>query len=357
MHTDAIGVIGQHLSGDARLAAAVAGQLLALRASGAYAAWAGSCNEAEPFELRDGVGCDVGLLRHVGLVDGRNLLAKVNAFAGRVFVTDGVWIDPRHRVFPFCDESEALVRHVREAGSQAWADWVVDLATGCGHNVIGLGSRGLSVALDVNPRALDWLHVNRALNGMDSLRSALNDIRHGIPSDIAAAMRGRILFLANMPFAPSPAKAALPLTSDGGHSGADLQLASFNSIARFAARAGSSCTIKASLMSMSVGDARSERWETVELARQVFGERCVRWSLLRHERLMRVDGVREIDNPAPLRVALARFAACRLYTPEAGRRAWLRDEYARLALQHEGQGNPDIALGVIDIDLNPGVPT
>jgi hypothetical protein len=46
-------------------------------------------------ELRDGVGCDVGLLRLVGLLDGRKLLAKVNAFAGRVFVTDGLWIDPR----------------------------------------------------------------------------------------------------------------------------------------------------------------------------------------------------------------------------------------------------------------------
>ncbi len=352
---DAIVVLGLRLAGDAALASEVATELRALCRSRNYLEWASGLGQAQPFELVDDE-YDVRALRAAGLIEQNRLLVKVNLFRGRVFITDGAWIDAGIRVFPFSDESEALIRHVRSAGLHEWADWVVDLATGCGHNVIGLGSTAHAVALDVNPRALAYLVANRALNGIArrELVAMINDIRDGIPAVVGRGLTGRALFLANMPFAPSPAKAILPLTSNGGRSGADLQLASFQAIQDFADQAGAACVTKAVLMSVTVGDARAQRWQTVEQARRVFGAENVKWILTLKHRLLRVDGVRELRNPAPLRTAMSRSASCRLYTPESDNRARLQDLNSQLADQHEEEGNPDIALGVIEVDLNRG---
>lgn len=355
MDTDGITLLGLRLSQAPAMAAELADQLRRLSRSARYAAWAGSLREASPFQAADGEGYDVPALAAAGLVDQGSLRMKVNLLGDRVLLTDGVWVDPAVRVFPFCDESQALVRHTTSAGLHDWADWVVDLATGCGHNVIGLPPRGRSVALDINPRALAYLVVNRALNAIEpgALMAALNDIRDGLPPALARGMTGRTLFLANMPFGPAPGRTALPLTSNGGRSGADLQQATLEAVQQFAAQAGPSSAVKAMLMTLTVGDAASGRWQMVERARSLFGAARVKWSLLDEERLLRVDGTRELGNPAALRVFLSRLAACRLYTPEAGRRADLQGMFSGLAREHEDEGSPDIAFGMIELDLTP----
>ena len=60
---------------------------------------------------------------------------------------------------------------------------------------------------------------------------ALNDIRDGIPKAIARGLDGNVLIVANMPFGPAPNLNALPLTSNGGKSGADLQIAAYDAVA------------------------------------------------------------------------------------------------------------------------------
>ena len=138
------------------------------------------------------------------------------------------------RVFPFCDESAALVGFAHKAGLAEWSDWTLDLATGCGHNAMVLGGR--SLAFDINPRALAYATANRALNGIPGRDCvlALNDIRDGIPQAVASGLDGHVLILANMPFGPAPSQDALPLTSNGGESGADLQIATYRAIADLA---------------------------------------------------------------------------------------------------------------------------
>jgi hypothetical protein len=157
-----------------------------------------------------------------------------------------------------------------------------------------------------------------------------------------------------MPFALAPDATAMPLTSNGGSAGADLQFASFLAVKNFAAQVGLRVSTKALFMSMSVGNARANRWQVVEQARRCFDPEMVRWRLLQGEKILRVDGVRELANPVALRAAVPRIATCSLYTPDANRRARLLEAYAQLADSHEDEGNPDIAFGIIEVNLDSG---
>ena len=63
-----------------------------------------------------------------------------------------------------------------------------------------------SMAFDINPRALAYAAVNRALNGIPGQDCvlALNDIRAGIPRAVLPGRDEHVLILANMPFGPAP---------------------------------------------------------------------------------------------------------------------------------------------------------
>ena len=123
---------------------------------------------------------------------------------------------------------------------------------------------------------------------------------------------------------------------------------------RFAEEASGHVSIRALFLSVTLGAAGANRWQTVEQARRCFGAERVRWHLLNEEKLLRVNGVRELANPVALRIAAPRIASCRLYTPDNHRRARLQDAYAKLADAHEAQGNPDVAFGIIDVNLHGG---
>ena len=339
---------GMRLKSSPQLAAEVAKSLSEIEDMEAYSRWAGSALQAEPFRMDE---CHrIDMLEAVGFVFDGRLRVRVNRMYDRLFVTDGVWVNQGWRVFPFCDESETLLAHA--SGNAGWPDWTLDLAVGCGHNILGLDGAERRIGLDINPRALAYSAVNRALNGIDAKRQgfALNDICDGIPAGIASGLDGRVLILANMPFGLAPDPDALPLTSNGGPSGATLQIASFLAIRDLAA-AKPGLDIRACLMGLTVGDRSTDRWEIVEKARECFGAEHVSWTLLKEEKVFRVNGVREMDNPIALKVALPRITEGTLYVKDS-ERSKQRAAYEKLALHHEEMGNPDVAYGIVDVRLN-----
>jgi hypothetical protein len=347
LSTDDIFLLSSQLASDATFPGALNAQLRAIYASPLYRDWLGTIAEAEPFALPDVI--DIALLERARLACSGRLVAKLNRTETGIFLTDGVWIEPQVRVFPFCDESVALIDFVRKTGLAEWADWTLDLATGCGVNAMALG--GPSVAFDINPRALAYASVNRALNGIlgEDCVLTLNDIRDGIPKAVGPDLEGHVLVLANMPFGPAPSPEALPLTSNGGESGADLQIAAYRAIERFIRSAKGRFSVRACLMGLSVGDHEANRWDLVERAIQHFGADRVKWHLLSDEHVFRIDGVRQFGNPAPVAIAMPGLASCRLYTPNESERIAKIEAFANLAKRHQGRGNPDIAYGIVEI--------
>jgi hypothetical protein len=347
LSTDDIFLLSTELASDANFSHVLSDQLRAIHASPPYRDWLGTVAEVEPFALSDVA--DVPLLERARLASSGRLLSKLNCTEAGIFLTDGVWIEPRVRVFPFCDESAALIGFVRKTGLAGWADWTLDLATGCGLNAMALG--GQSVAFDINPRALAYATVNRALNGIpgEDCVLALNDIRDGIPKAVGPDLEGHVLILANMPFGPAPSPDALPLTSNGGESGADLQIAAYRAIERFVRSAKGRFSVRACLMGLSVGDHAANRWDIVERAIERFGADRVKWHLLSEEHVFRIDGVRQLVNPAPVSIAMPGLASCRLYTPDESERIVKIAAFAKLAKRHQARGNPDIAYGIVEI--------
>lgn len=335
------------MANDPRLAGQLAIALRAVSESPGYRAWAGSLAEAVPFQLAGFV--DAELLERTGIACDGHLTVKLTSMGHHLFLTDGVWVDPRVRVFPFSDESSALTGFVRRHNLDNWADSIVDLATGCGHTPVALGVNG--VAFDINTRALAFAIVNRALNGVPagSCLLALNDIRNGIPETIGRGLRGNVLVLANMPFGPSPSRDALPLTSHGGESGIDLQIATYRAIADLAHGHADRISVRACILGLTVGNRTENRWEIVDKAIDCFGIGRVGWNLLNDEHVFRIDGVRQMGNPAPVADALRGLASCRLYTPDDHERAAKMEAFDALGRRHAARGNPDIAYGIVEI--------
>ena len=350
MNTDQLFLVSTHLREQVGLAGALNSELRTILATPEYLFWGNSVQQARPFVLAEGA--PVPALESVGLVDGGVLAVRVNLHHERVFITDGVWAPADFRAFPFHDESRALLACASETGWLQRAGVLYDLAGGVGHSALAC-SRPLQVLLDINPRALAYAEVNKLINGLDPARylSILNDIRTGVPSGPALASQAPVLVLANMPFAPAPARGDLPMTSNGGVSGLDLQLATFRALQKLRAEVPDQVPIQALVMGMTLGDARAGRWELEDLAASIFGRSPVRWHLQPEEPLARVDGARKLENPSPVTLALPALAECTLYGPDVLSRAKKRIAFSQLAAQHAAAGNPDIAYGIVSVEL------
>ncbi len=347
LSTDDIFLLSTELLSDPAFSRALSNRLRAIHESPPYRKWLGTLAEVEPFVLSGDA--DIQLLERARLIRSGHLLAKLNRTNSGIFLTDGVWVEPRVRVFPFCDESAALIGFVRETGLAEWAGWTLDLATGCGLNAMALDLP--SFGFDINPRALAYATVNRTLNeiGRQDCMFTLNDIRNGIPKVLARGLDGHALILANMPFGPAPSPDALPLTSNGGEAGADLQIATYAAVEDLIQSAQGRFSVRACLMGLTVGDHAADRWDIVEHAIQRFGANRVRWHLLDEEHVFRIDGTRRLGNPAPVAIALPGLASCRLYTPNEGERMAKIAAFADLAKRHQARGNPDIAYGIVEV--------
>lgn len=99
LSTDDIFLLSTQLASDAGFSRVLSDQLRAIHASPPYRDWLGTVAEVEPFALSDAA--DVSLLERARLACSGRLLAKLNRTEAGIFLTDGVWIEPRVRVSRF----------------------------------------------------------------------------------------------------------------------------------------------------------------------------------------------------------------------------------------------------------------
>lgn len=345
MDTDGIFLATSRLAEDAGLRAGAVAQLAALAANASYRDWQASPAQLRPFKLPASL--DAGALDALGLVQDGSLQARVNLIDGAPVLTDGVWVDARIRVFPFPDESEAILAYCRRRGIADAADVVIDLATGSGHNLAFFGNGVRRIGMDINPRALAYFHFNQVLNGCTRRVGMLNDIRAGFTEVVGLAPESRPLVLGNLPFGLASTRDMLALTSNGGDNGLQLQRAAFEAIAQFR-RTPQGARAHAVLLGYSLGNASTGQWEMVELARAIVGKDCVRFDLPADEGLVRVDGRRILANPSPLRPALDAAGSCTVYHRDTDA---ARARYAEMSDRFNAQGFDD--LGYVIVEITP----
>jgi len=330
-----------------RSAPELADLLRRIYASEDYSAWRGTLAERVPFRPADKG--EYAALEAAGLGRDGSLAVKINMMETRIFITDGVWTRPENRVFPFCDESATLLTQVRARKLDEWADVVVDLATGCGHNIIAMKGGASKAGFDINPRAIVYAVMNRALNVQDGrdLVFCSNDIRDGIPKLFDPGVGTKVLFVANMPFAPAPPRSEVPVTTNGGKSGIDLQLATFTAIRRFAQETGAQ--VRAVILGITAGNAADGVWDLASEAQTHLGGDAA-WNILSDEKIFRINGVRQIEIPSPVVPALRRFGSCRLYY-DADRVDTMSQQFGEVGAELLRSGRPDLAYGVVDARL------
>ncbi len=294
------------------------------------------------------------LLESKLLVKNDALRVKLNLCGDQVFLTDGLWVDPSIRTFPFSDESDLVVRACEETGWMGWATTVIDPATGCGHNLLRYrGGNVRRYGFDRNTRALAYAGINAVLNGVPA--SFVNgDIRNGIPPVFSREEEERVLIVANMPFALAPNRDQMPRSAQGGRHGYELTVALIDAIKGLSGRLGKNSQLRCIVLAYSVGNLATDSWVVPEYASEQFGATATKWSLWPDEKLWRVNGKKEQPNPMPLD-RLKRKADCRFYVrgdvvPEV-----LRGEYEQLTAELASESLDHLAYGVIasEVPLPP----
>ena len=170
---------------------------------------------------------------------------------------------------------------------------------------------------DRNLRAIAFAAINAALNGQTNARFAINDIRSGMPP-IFSQKHERVLLLANMPFALSSEPDAIARSADGGRFGYERTIDALSAFDALADQLDAESELRAVVLVYSVGDKGRDTWYVPAYARDKFGPDNVGWRLCSEEKLWRVNGRKEQDNPMPLS-RLELKADCRFYVREEGR--------------------------------------
>ena len=91
------------------------------------------------------------------LINGYQLTVKVDVHRGRIHLTDGNWVPVDRRVFPYADESEALIKFAEERDLFNTVDLLIDPACGCGHHALGTPRQVHKVSMDKKLRAIAYL--------------------------------------------------------------------------------------------------------------------------------------------------------------------------------------------------------
>ena len=160
-------------------------------------------------------------LKALGKLEG----AKLWVCEGQFVLTDPPHARRPDAVFPLCKENRYFVRHLEVAqGSRA-----LDLCTGSGIIALACARKAREVvAVDINPRAIEFARLNAALNGMVEKV----DVRLG---NLFDPVRGEKfdLITANPPFEPVPSGLQYYIHSDGGESGAETVEAIFDDVASY----------------------------------------------------------------------------------------------------------------------------
>ncbi len=328
-------------------AAALRELLLEIAGSASYAEWLDREQfEGRPFEHPPAR--DLALLERLALAKERSLAVRVNVCEDLALVTDGLWVDAAHRVFPFADEGALLKRRCDQLGWSDWATCLIDPATGCGHNLLMYEGSARRYGFDVSARSLSYAAVNATLNSVPVALLGLNDVQDGLPAVFAPRGPERVLMIANMPFELSPLRDALPPSAEGGYFGYELTRAALNAAAGLEEQLDADSRLRCLLLTYSVGCLAEDRWAVAEHAERCFGAGRVTWHPLTDEPLWRVNGKKEQSNPMPLD-NLALKADCRFDVRDPARREEIREGYHDLVRDCAANGWDHLAYGIIEV--------
>jgi hypothetical protein len=293
---------------------------------------------------------DHEFLNKNGLVKDGQLQVKINSLQDCIFLTDGLWIPKQHRVFPFSDESANLLRHMKEKQLDEVATTLIDFSCGCGHHGLSISQMQQRYSFDVSHRAVIYTSINSLLNQIPNVFIKQNDISDGIPKELSKLVTRNILFLTNMPFGIAPLANVLPLTSDGGITGATWSFKALEAIKTFAMNTPDRDSLHVSMLCYTVGNKQQDKWEVVEKAEELFGESKVSWKLLEDQTMWRINGKKEQPNPMNLAEGLPKKADCQFYVSDDDRER-VRTEYHNLAKSLNNSDWEYLGYGIIDIHL------
>lgn len=290
------------------------------------------------------------MLESMLLVKDDVLRVKINLRGAQVFITDGLWVPASIRVFPFADESDLVLRACEDMGWAEWATCVVDPAAGCGHNMLRYpGSEVRRYGFDRNARALGYARVNAALNGVTDAVSATWNVEDGIPPVFTQREDERVLVLANMPFALVPNPNTIARSADGGRHGYKLTHAALDAAQALSGSLTEGGDLRCVVLAYSIGNVADDDWVVPRYAADRFGQDNVSWRIWNDEKLWRVNGRKEQDNPMPLdRLELK--AECRFHVRDDANRNSVRTGYRGLTAELLELGYDHLAYGVVIVD-------
>lgn len=280
-----------------------------------------------------------------GLIDEDGTAAfRINFLGDRVFITDGPWSFHFGGVFPWADESAAILGYLRANVDAAKYRDIIDLASGCGHTTVGVTPfAGRRTALDISRRASHLATLNGRLNECP-VHTIAWDIRDGIPAG-SLGLQPPTLCVGNFPHAlVPPGGPSLPQTVGGGRTGMEL-----TATALIAARAALASPATLVFFSYTLCDSRTRRVSLVEEAKRTFPSPArVAWSVPQGIRIWRVNGEKTHPNPMPLG-DLEHKADCRLSFSDDDREE-VRVGYRKLALDLADEGWDQVAAGILTVE-------
>jgi hypothetical protein len=284
-----------------------------------------------------------------GLINGDMLTAKIDVHEGRIHLTDGNWVNPTERVYPYTEESEQIVNFIAKRKLLSDVDLLVDPACGCGHHSLGLASVPRKINLDINPRALEFARLNAAIAGMHDILFAENDIRRNIPRPLYDLVSEHTLIVVNMPFSIQPTfdGSSRSLAQDGGDRGIEFTTAALAAIAAYMKECRSA-RVSAVVLFYSLGNPAKGTWDILDIAEELLPQGSYDFSLLEGQTMWRVNGRKSESNPMPID-RLATKALCE-HTYSHSDRSKALDWYATRTAAYAELGFTDLGYGVLHID-------
>jgi release factor glutamine methyltransferase len=166
--------------------------------------------ESVPFSKQLKGLVDLGLVKRQGRHAKSSV--QISICRGQIVITDRLDYRFPDRVFPIFSDEGMLLSAVAK---QVMARRVLDVGTGSG--ILGLQSAmegSVTLATDVNPRALCFAQVNALINGLDKrVQFCESDVYRAVPE------QSYDLIVSNPPFAPVPVHSGFHVAGNGGSDG------------------------------------------------------------------------------------------------------------------------------------------
>jgi precorrin-6B methylase 2 len=267
---------------------------------------------------------------------------RVNALAGRIFVTDLPEATRAGGAFPYADEAERLLAYLERSGVSTAGAHLVDVGAGCGHVTLSVAA-ARRTAVEVNPRARELLALNARLNALEAevVSGPAQSQLAGLDPIVSPA--GETVVVAILPHAPAPDSSMLAGFANGGRTGAAVIEAVLEELAAVAARA-----VRVVMLCYSLRSSETEATLVPRAARRLMPDRNVEWTLLAGAPMWRIDGVMSERSPMALVPALARKAQCRFYC-DADQRESTAAAYSELATELAADGWDQLCYGALDV--------